>query len=206
MHFLLECSRRLQLTSLPPIAVKIPRANKRGISVSDEEMDAIWQEYRDYIFSPPHDTPVLEDEAPEDESEPLKTFNRHLFEKDAGVQELVGNSEPDLIKGMGLRHGLPGRAEDENGKPLIEPSWHQWISAIAVIVNAFRGLPTLNADEVGLGKTIGVITVIQMLWHLIVLQQAPSWPNTDNDEAGYKWPKILGEQQLHYIGFFHLTN
>ncbi|KAF8597151.1 hypothetical protein BDV93DRAFT_562595 [Ceratobasidium sp. AG-I] len=179
--------------------IKIPRSNKRGMSLTDGEMDSIWQEYRDYIFSPTRDVVVLEDAAPEDESGPLKTFDPHLFEKDAGVQEFVGYSEAELIKGMGLQAGLPGRAEDENGKPMIEPSWHQWVSAVAAIVNAFRGMPTLNADEVGLGKTIGVITVIQMLWHLIVLQQAPSWPNTEDDEQGFKWPKLLGNSK-QYMG------
>jgi hypothetical protein len=101
-----------------------------------------------------------------------------------GVEEFQKMSRDDLWNALGLPKGsLPffNALEDPsgindpwtpegrewfqvggNGKAL-EIRWHQLVGVLKMLQNAFAGKPSLNMDDVGLGKTIQVTTFIAIL-------------------------------------------
>ncbi|QRV85106.1 Helicase conserved C-terminal domain [Ceratobasidium sp. AG-Ba] len=126
-----------------------------------------------------------------EEQAAARAFNMG-FEPDAGVEHLRSKIYADLCKGWGLVDGkLPG------GRKERKATWHQLIAATEIMTRAFvdpsdphaEPRPTLLADEVGLGKTGTIIVALQLLWHLIELQDLEG-------AGGPAWPPILGELYL----------
>ncbi|KAG8772171.1 hypothetical protein FRC12_003219 [Ceratobasidium sp. 428] len=98
---------------------------------------------------------------------------------DIGVGEYVGKSVQDLFADL----GLPGASHfpfanrvGPTKKP-IAPLRHQVVGVSAILKRAFTrkagepALPTMLCDDVGLGKTVQILGVIQMIAHLRAQQQ-----------------------------------
>ncbi|QRV78045.1 SNF2 family amino-terminal protein [Ceratobasidium sp. AG-Ba] len=124
-----------------------------------------------------------------EEQAAARAFNMG-FEPDAGVEHLRSKIYADLCKGWGLVHGiLPG------GRKERKATWHQLVAATEIVTRAFvdpsdphaEPRPTLLADKVGLGKTGTIIVALQLLWHLIELQDLEG-------AGGPAWLPILGKK------------
>jgi SNF2 family DNA or RNA helicase len=169
--------------------------------VPEADLDAAWREYRAEVWVPDSSGATAFNEDGEGEAfaeEPLAGLNAYPL--DAGVQKWSTKSSAEIIKMLGLpESGLPGCRRNKDGSLSREPLWHQWACVAEMINRSFTesgnmGVPTLLADEVGMGKTAQSIIFIQVLWHLKTLQDTNSnWPDTSGTDGIKKWPEFLGE-------------
>ncbi|KAH8069438.1 hypothetical protein BXZ70DRAFT_867509, partial [Cristinia sonorae] len=80
-----------------------------------------------------------------------------------GVPHVVGfNKTMDPVGKLN-----PWQHEEEfnqlTTKVPVQLKWHQWVGVHKMVVNAFQGKPILLMDDVGVGKTIQVITAMVVL-------------------------------------------
>ncbi|QRW01023.1 SNF2 family amino-terminal protein [Ceratobasidium sp. AG-Ba] len=170
-------------------------------NASDAGIDAAFRLYQSSLLRVQHglDAEMEDDDnvkldSDRDQAEEqaaARAFNMG-FEPDAGVEHLRSKIYADLCKGWGLVDGkLPG------GRKERKATWHQLVAATEIVMRAFvnpsdphaEPRPTLLAEEVGLGKTGTIIVALQLLWHLIELQDLEG-------AGGPAWPPILGELYL----------
>ncbi|QRW09610.1 ATP-dependent DNA helicase [Ceratobasidium sp. AG-Ba] len=93
---------------------------------------------------------------------------------DIGMEEFASMSTQDIWTDLGLPGAthLPFGNTDQGAKGAIIPMWHQVAGVAAVLKRAFTStvgkpaLPTMLCDDVGLGKTMQILVVIQMVVHL----------------------------------------
>ena len=109
---------------------------------------------------------------------PLRPPHSHVNLLDGGEDigmEIYSNMTHDELMAalsLGGAKSLPfGNVAGPESKP-ISPFWHQVAGICAILANAFTrrqgvsGNPTMLCDEVGLGKTIQILGVIQMIAHM----------------------------------------
>jgi hypothetical protein len=87
----------------------------------------------------------------------------------------LGIPETGIIPGFNPTRAKEGRladpwtdhaffADKENVEDL-RPKWHQLIGMIAMLDRIFDGIPVLQMDEVGVGKTVQAFGVVALLAH-----------------------------------------
>ncbi|QRW09543.1 Helicase conserved C-terminal domain [Ceratobasidium sp. AG-Ba] len=179
--------------------VRIDATLAGASNASDAGIDAAFRLYQSSLLRVQHgldaemedddDVKLDSDRDQAEEQAAARAFNMG-FEPDAGVEHLRSKIYADLCKGWGLVDGkLPG------GRKERKATWHQLVAATEIVTRAFvdpsdphaEPRPTLLADEVGLGKTGTIIVALQLLWHLIELQDLEG-------AGGPAWPPILGKK------------
>ncbi|KAG8762379.1 hypothetical protein FRC12_009068 [Ceratobasidium sp. 428] len=175
---------------------RVAATHAKAADISPEDLDRAWNEYQTMIWTAHASDVPLEDEeggeaglgGEEEEEAAAATAYNMGWQADAGVERWKKEKYEDIWGTLGLGKELPGQKKD--GK---KASWQQLVAAAEIIDRAMVedgkpcGNSTLLADDVGMGKTGTAILVIQLLWHLIALQNPPE------GEEKKPWPKMLGK-------------